>query len=198
MREVAGRAPASRLLFPFSGGTTRSSCFRLGRRRPTSPSRRFPFPVMHLDNGHNLLPRGHRVLGTQPLCAELGDRLIVARVPSKDSIARGPREGLRRSRSSRPPCLQTVTGGGDCSTLSRARFDVAFCAAPAAPEAGPGAKERISPSATTRASGKPQSQRLALEHLQRAHPRASTCASSRLELDRSGLVAYNSAEKEVV
>jgi sulfate adenylyltransferase subunit 2 len=99
MREVA--AEFERPVLLFSGGKDSIVLLRLAEKafRPG----RFPFPVMHVDTGHNFPEviefRDRRV-------AELGERLIVASV--QDSIDRGrvlDENGPRASRNR----LQTTT-----------------------------------------------------------------------------------------
>jgi sulfate adenylyltransferase subunit 2 len=99
MREVA--AERERPVLLFSGGKDSIVMLRLAEKafRPA----RFPFPVMHVDTGHNFPEviefRDRRV-------AELGERLIVASV--QDSIDRGrvvDQIGPRASRNQ----LQTTT-----------------------------------------------------------------------------------------
>ena len=99
MREVA--AEFERPVVLFSGGKDSIVLLRLAEKafRPA----RFPFPIMHVDTGHNfpevLEYRDRRV-------AELGERLIVASV--QESIDRGraveegpPDQLLDRPRSER-------------------------------------------------------------------------------------------------
>ncbi|MEI7766644.1 MAG: sulfate adenylyltransferase subunit CysD [Phycisphaerae bacterium] len=80
MREVAGQCARPALL--FSGGKDSIVLLRLAEKafRPG----RFPFPLVHVDTGHNypevIAYRDHRA-------AELGERLIVRSV--EDSMARG-------------------------------------------------------------------------------------------------------------
>ena len=80
LREVAGQCQNAVLL--FSGGKDSAVLLRLAEKafRPG----RFPFPLMHIDTGHNFPEviefRDRRV-------AELGERLIVRTV--EDSIRRG-------------------------------------------------------------------------------------------------------------
>jgi sulfate adenylyltransferase subunit 2 len=80
MREVAGQCARPTLL--FSGGKDSIVLLRLAEKafRPG----RFPFPLVHVDTGHNypevIAYRDHRA-------AELGERLIVRSV--EDSMARG-------------------------------------------------------------------------------------------------------------
>ena len=99
LREVA--AELERPVLLFSGGKDSIVLLRLAEKafRPGG----FPFPVMHVDTGHNFPEvvefRDRRV-------AELGERLIVARV--QDSIDRGrvvEQTGPRASRNQ----LQTTT-----------------------------------------------------------------------------------------
>jgi sulfate adenylyltransferase subunit 2 len=99
MREVA--AERERPVLLFSGGKDSIVLLRLAEKafRPG----RFPFPVMHIDTGHNFTEviefRDRRV-------AELGERLIVASV--QESIDRGrvvEQTGPRASRNQ----LQTTT-----------------------------------------------------------------------------------------
>src|SRR5436305_14654301 len=93
MREVA--AEFERPVLLFTGGKDSIVLLRLAEKafRPAP----FPFPLMHIDTGHNFPEaiefRDRRV-------AEPGDRLIVASV--QDSIHRGPgveHEGPRAPRN---------------------------------------------------------------------------------------------------
>ncbi len=80
LREVAGEC-ANPVLF-FSGGKDSICLLRLAEKafRPG----RFPFPLMHIDTGHNF----DEVIGFRDArSAELGERLIVRSV--EDSIRRG-------------------------------------------------------------------------------------------------------------
>src|SRR2546425_1494667 len=113
MREVA--AELERPVLLFSGGKDSIVLLRLAEKafRPAS----FPFPVMHVDTGHNfpeaLEFRDRRM-------AELGERLIVASV--EESIRRGrvvDETGPRASRNA----LQTVSL---LDALSEHGFDAAF------------------------------------------------------------------------
>ncbi len=99
MREVAAELECPVLL--FSGGKDSIVLLRLAEKafRPG----RFPFPVMHIDTGHNfdevLEFRDRRL-------AELGERLIVASVQEsidKGRVVEEPGENSSRNR------LQTVT-----------------------------------------------------------------------------------------
>jgi sulfate adenylyltransferase subunit 2 len=99
MREVAAELQHPVLL--FSGGKDSIVLLRLAEKafRPA----RFPFPVMHVDTGHNFPEviefRDRRV-------AELGERLIVASV--EESIANGRVKDETGPRASRNR-LQTTT-----------------------------------------------------------------------------------------
>jgi sulfate adenylyltransferase subunit 2 len=113
MREVA--AEFERPVLLFSGGKDSIVLLRLAEKafRPGP----FPFPVLHVDTGHNfpeaLAFRDRRV-------AELGERLLVASV--EDSIAQGrvvDETGPRASRNA----LQTVTL---LDALREHGFDAAF------------------------------------------------------------------------
>jgi sulfate adenylyltransferase subunit 2 len=113
MREVAAEFEKPVLL--FSGGKDSIVLLRLAEKafRPAS----FPFPLMHVDTGHNFPEvieyRDRRV-------AELGERLIVASV--QDSIDKGrvvEETGPRASRNK----LQTVTL---LDALAEHGFDAAF------------------------------------------------------------------------
>jgi len=98
MREVA--AESERPVLLFSGGKDSAVLLHLAAKafRPGG----FPFPVMHIDTGHNfdevLEFRDRRV-------AELGERLIVARVQDSIDQGRVPDPGPNASRNR----LQTAT-----------------------------------------------------------------------------------------
>jgi sulfate adenylyltransferase subunit 2 len=113
MREVA--AELERPVLLFSGGKDSIVLLRLAEKafRPA----RFPFPLMHVDTGHNFAEvvefRDRRV-------AELGERLIVASV--QDSIDAGrvvEETGPRASRNR----LQTTTL---LDAIAEHGFDAAF------------------------------------------------------------------------
>ena len=80
LRELAGEAANPVLL--FSGGKDSIVLLRLAEKafRPG----RFPFPLMHIDTGHNF---GEVIAFRDARAAELGERLIVRAV--EDSIRRG-------------------------------------------------------------------------------------------------------------
>jgi sulfate adenylyltransferase subunit 2 len=113
LREAA--AERERPVLLFSGGKDSIVLLRLAEKafRPA----RFPFPILHVDTGHNFPEtidfRDRRV-------AELGERLLVASV--QDSIDRGrvvEQTGPRASRNQ----LQTTTL---LDAIADHRFDVAF------------------------------------------------------------------------
>ncbi len=110
MREVA--AELERPVLLFSGGKDSIVLLRLAEKafRPGP----FPFPVMHVDTGHNfpevLEFRDRRV-------EELGEQLIVASVQESIDTGRAIEQGLSRNR------LQTVTL---LDAIAEHRFDAAF------------------------------------------------------------------------
>ncbi|HEX3510925.1 MAG TPA: sulfate adenylyltransferase subunit CysD [Solirubrobacteraceae bacterium] len=113
MREVA--AEFERPVLLFSGGKDSIVLLRLAEKafRPAP----FPFPLMHVDTGHNFPEaiefRDRRV-------AELGERLIVASVEDSISAGRVVEEtGPRASRNA----LQTVTL---LDAIAEHQFDAAF------------------------------------------------------------------------
>jgi len=129
MREVA--AERERPVLLFSGGKDSIVLLRLAEKafRPAG----FPFPVMHVDTGHNFPEviefRDRRV-------AELGERLMVASV--QESIDKGrvvEESGPRASRNQ----LQTVTL---LDAIAEHSFDAAFGGA-GRDEERSRAKERI-------------------------------------------------------
>ncbi len=113
MREVA--AELERPVLLFSGGKDSIVLLRLAEKafRPA----RFPFPVMHVDTGHNFPEvieyRDRRI-------AEIGERLIVASV--QESIDKGRVVEERGPRASRNR-LQTVTL---LDAIEEHGFDAAF------------------------------------------------------------------------
>src|SRR5438132_8538343 len=113
MREVA--AEFERPVLLFSGGKDSIVLLRLAEKafRPA----RFPFPIMHVDTGHNF---PEVIEFRDRLVEELGERLIVASV--QDSIDKGrvvEETGPRASRNQ----LQTVTL---LDAIEEHQFDAAF------------------------------------------------------------------------
>jgi sulfate adenylyltransferase subunit 2 len=112
IREVA--AEFERPVLLFSGGKDSAVMLRLAEKAFTPA--RIPFPVMHVDTGHNfpeaLEFRDRRI-------AELGVRLVVASVP--DAIAAGrvveDRPGASRNRLQTSVLLETIAEN---------RFDAVF------------------------------------------------------------------------
>jgi sulfate adenylyltransferase subunit 2 len=90
LREVAGEAANPVLL--FSGGKDSICLLRLAEKafRPG----RFPFPLLHIDTGHNF---PEVIAFRDARAAELGERLLVRSV--EDSIARGTVRLLNRDQS---------------------------------------------------------------------------------------------------
>lgn len=145
MREAA--AEFERPVLLFSGGKDSAVLLRIAEKafRPGP----FPFPIMHIDTGHNfpeaLAFRDARV-------AELGERLIVASV--EESIRRGrvreePGPDPSRNR------LQTVTL---LDAIAEHRFDAVFGGARRDEEKAR-AKERIFSLRDSRGRWNPQRQR---------------------------------------
>jgi sulfate adenylyltransferase subunit 2 len=113
MREAA--AEFERAVLLFSGGKDSAVLLRIAEKA-FYPSK-FPFPIMHIDTGHNFQEaldfRDRRI-------AELGERLIVRTV--QDSIDQGRVVEERGPRASRNR-LQTVTL---LDAIAEFRFDAAF------------------------------------------------------------------------
>jgi sulfate adenylyltransferase subunit 2 len=113
MREVA--AELERPVLLFSGGKDSIVLLRLAEKafRPG----RFPFPVMHIDTGHNFPEaldfRDRRM-------AEIGERLIVAKVQDDIDAGRAVDESGPRASRNR---LQTITL---LRALDEHGFDAAF------------------------------------------------------------------------
>jgi sulfate adenylyltransferase subunit 2 len=113
MREVA--AELERPVLLFSGGKDSIVLLRLAEKafRPAP----FPFPLMHVDTGHNF---GEVIEFRDRRAAELGERLIVASVQDSIDSGRAVEEtGPRASRNR----LQTVTL---LDALAEHGFDAAF------------------------------------------------------------------------
>jgi sulfate adenylyltransferase subunit 2 len=148
MREVA--AELERPVLLFSGGKDSIVLLRLAEKafRPGP----FPFPIMHVDTGHNFPEaidfRDRRV-------AELGERLIVASVQDTIDAGRVVEEGLSRNR------LQTVTL---LDAIAEHRFDAAFGGARRDEERAR-AKERIFSFRDAHGQWEPRAQRPELWNL---------------------------------
>jgi sulfate adenylyltransferase subunit 2 len=113
MREVA--AELERPVLLFSGGKDSIVLLRLAEKafRPA----RFPFPVMHVDTGHNF---PEVIAFRDRLVSEIGERLIVASVQESIDMGRAVEEtGPRASRNR----LQTVTL---LDAIEQHGFDAAF------------------------------------------------------------------------
>jgi sulfate adenylyltransferase subunit 2 len=113
MREVA--AEFERPVLLFSGGKDSIVLLRLAEKAfRVGGAKSFPFPIMHVDTGHNfpevLEFRDRRV-------AELQERLIVASVQESIDKGRAVETGASRNR------LQTVTL---LDAITEHRFDAAF------------------------------------------------------------------------
>ena len=173
MREVA--AELERPVLLFSGGKDSIVLLRLAEKafRPG----KFPFPLMHVDTGHNFPEvieyRDRRV-------AELGERLIVASV--QESIDKGrvvEQTGPRASRNQ----LQTTTL---LDAIEEHGFDAAIGGARRDEERAR-AKERIFSFRDDFGQWNPRAQRPELWNLYNARDpaRASTSASSRSRTGRS-------------
>ncbi len=113
MREVA--AELERPVLLFSGGKDSIVLLRLAEKafRPA----RFPFPVMHVDTGHNF---PEVIAFRDRLVEEIGERLVVASV--QESIDKGRAVEERGPRASRNR-LQTVTL---LDAIEEHGFDAAF------------------------------------------------------------------------
>ena len=142
MREVA--AEFERPVLLFSGG--KDSIVMLALAEKAFSPARIPFPVMHVDTGHNFPEvldfRDRRV-------AELGVRLVVASVQESIDAGRVAEETGRwasRNRLQTPALLDAI---------EEHRFDAVFGGARRDEEkAGP--RSGSSPSATSSASGTPR------------------------------------------
>ncbi|MDE3078104.1 MAG: sulfate adenylyltransferase subunit CysD, partial [Chloroflexota bacterium] len=119
MREAA--AEFERPVLLFSGGKDSAVLLRLAEKafRPA----KFPFPVMHIDTGHNF----QEVLDFRDRrMAELGERLIVRRV--QDSIEQGrvveeTGPGASRNRLQTVTLLDAIVEFGFDAALGGARRD---------------------------------------------------------------------------
>ena len=166
MREVA--AELERPVLLFSGGKDSIVLLRLAEKafRPAP----FPFPLMHVDTGHNFPEviefRDRRV-------AELGERLIVASVQESIDTGRAVEEtGPRASRNR----LQTVTLLDASPSTASTQPSVAR----GATRSARGRRSACSRSATTSVSGTPRtSVRSCGTSTTGASSRVRTYASSR-------------------
>ena len=166
MREVA--AELERPVLLFSGGKDSIVLLRLAEKafRPG----RFPFPLMHVDTGHNFPEaiefRDRRV-------AELGERLVVASV--QESIDKGRVVEQTGPRASRNQLQTTTLLDAMTSTASTPRS-----AARAATRSARARRSGSSRSATTSASGtRARSAPSSGTSTTARSARASRCASSR-------------------
>jgi len=118
MREVAGQCSNPVLL--FSGGKDSICMLRIAEKafRPG----RFPFPLMHIDTGHNY---PEVVAYRDKRAAELGERLIVRSL--EDSMARGTvvlkHEGESRNRHQSVTLLEAIEEFGFDCCIGGARRD---------------------------------------------------------------------------
>ena len=118
MREVAGQCSNPALL--FSGGKDSICMLRLAEKafRPA----RFPFPLLHVDTGHNY---SEVIEFRDRRAAELGERLIVRSV--EDSMARGTvvlkSPGESRNRHQSVTLLEAIEEFGFNACIGGARRD---------------------------------------------------------------------------
>lgn len=118
LREVAGQCANPALL--FSGGKDSICLLRLAEKafRPG----RFPFPLLHVDTGHNY---PEVIAFRDRRAAELGERLIVRSV--EDSIARGSvvlkSPGESRNRHQSVTLLEAIEEFGFDACIGGARRD---------------------------------------------------------------------------
>lgn len=118
LREVAGECARPALL--FSGGKDSLVLLRLAERafRPG----RFPFPLLHIDTGHNF---PEVIAFRDRRAAELGERLIVRSV--EDSIRRGtvrlPHPNASRNAAQSVTLLEAIAELGLDACIGGARRD---------------------------------------------------------------------------
>jgi sulfate adenylyltransferase subunit 2 len=118
LREVAGQCANPALL--FSGGKDSVCLLRLAEKafRPG----RFPFPLLHVDTGHNY---PEVIAFRDRRAAQLGERLIVRSV--EDSIARGTvvlrHAGESRNRHQSVTLLEAIAEFGFDACIGGARRD---------------------------------------------------------------------------
>jgi len=156
MREVA--AECERPVLLFSGGKDSAVLLRLAEKafRPGG----FPFPVMHVDTGHNF---DEVIEFRDKRIAELGEQLIVASV--QDSIDSGrvadPGPGASRNRLQSVTLLDAIAEHGFDACIGGARRD----------EDKARAKERVLSFRDSFGQWDPKSQRPELWHLYHGHVR---------------------------
>ncbi|MEI2417342.1 sulfate adenylyltransferase subunit CysD [Orrella sp. JC864] len=118
LREVA--AECARPVLLFSGG--KDSCVLLRLAEKAFRPGRFPFPLMHIDTGHNF---PEVIAFRDARAAELGERLIVRSV--EDSIARGSvvlrRETDTRNAAQAVTLLEAIEEFGFDACIGGARRD---------------------------------------------------------------------------
>ena len=156
----------------------RQGLHRGGSWRPKAFWLRIPFPVLHVDTGHNFREvlefRDRRV-------RELGVQLLVASV--QDAIDRGmvsEEPNGSRNRIQTPVLLEAV---------EKYRFTALFGGA-AGTRRRRGRRSASTPSATSSASGTRRTSARAVEPLQRPHPpRREHPGLSTVELDRARRLA---------
>jgi len=118
MREVA--AECARPVLLFSGG--KDSCVLLRLAEKAFRPGKFPFPLMHIDTGHNF----DEVIAFRDVrAAELGEQLIVRSV--EDSIARGSvvlrKETDSRNAAQAVTLLESIEEFGFDACIGGARRD---------------------------------------------------------------------------
>jgi len=118
LREVA--AECARPVLLFSGG--KDSCVLLRLAEKAFRPARFPFPLMHIDTGHNF---DEVIAFRDRRAAELGETLIVRSV--EDSIARGSvvlrRETDSRNAAQAVTLLEAISEFGFDACIGGARRD---------------------------------------------------------------------------
>ncbi len=118
LREVA--AECERPVLLFSGG--KDSCVLLRLAEKAFRPGRFPFPLLHVDTGHNF---GEVIAFRDARAAELGEKLIVRSV--EDSIARGSvvlrRETDSRNAAQAVTLLESIAEFGFDACIGGARRD---------------------------------------------------------------------------
>ena len=182
MREVAGQCANPVLL--FSGGKDSICMLRLAEKafRPG----RFPFPLLHIDTGHNY---PEVIDFRDKRAAELGERLIVRSV--EDSMARGTvvlkHEGESRNKHQSVTLLEAIEEFGFDACIGGARRD----------EEKARAKERIFCFRDEFGQWDPKNQRPELwRPLQRPQPQGREHPRlPDLELDRTGRLAIHRARE---